>query len=400
MATFAFRGKDEKGASVSGKVEARDQKEALSLLRERNLFVINLKLRGENPLVALRRQFRRISFSDTVNFTSQLSTMFSAGLGLTETLRILEAQLDNPAMKSIVSEIGREVDGGSSLSAALEKHPCFSKIYASVVRAGEASGMLDKVLSRLAENLEKERNLRSKLKGALIYPTIILMAMGVVVAIMMIVVMPKMSAMYKEFGAQLPQTTRLLIAFSDFFAKFWWVFFAGLFGLYFLYSSWKRTPFGKRRNDEIILKIPIVGNLKKQTLLGEFARTLGLLIGAGVPLLDGLNIVSGAVDSHPYKQSIKEMSKEVEKGYPLSLVIGQDPLFPPLLAQMVKVGEETGKIDETLTKVSSYFETASEEAVKGLTTAIEPLIMIILGLGVGFLVIAVIMPIYSLTSKF
>lgn len=400
MAVFNFSARDKEGKIIKGKVEAANLKEAVKILRGQNFFVTKLSPRLESPLIFLRRRLRRISFGDVVNFTRQLSTMFSAGLTLTDGLRILSAQFENPTLRQMTEEITHEVEGGKSFAEALAPHPVFPPTYLAVIRAGEASGQLDKVLAKLAENLEKQNALRAKLKGALVYPAIILVAMLIVVAVMMIVVMPKMIAMYKDFGADLPIVTRLLISFSEFSSRFWWVFLVAFVGVYFAYKSWRKTPFGRRRNDEIYLHLPILGNLKKQQVLAEFSRTLGLLVGAGVPLLQGLSIVSEATDNVLYQDSIREAGQQVEKGYPLSSVIGQNPLFPPLLAQMVKVGEETGKIDETMLRVSVYFEEASENAIKGLTTAVEPLIMIILGVGVGFLVIAVIMPIYSLTSSF
>lgn len=397
--TFKFSCRDKEGRVVKGTIEAQDGKKAVAILREQGLLVIQLTPKKENPFFLARKKIHRVSFADLVNFTRQLATMFTAGLSLIQALRILREQVENLGLRKIIEEVTLEVEAGSSFAKALERQPLFPKTYTSVVSSGEASGMLDEVLLKLADNLEKQHALRAKIKGALIYPAIILIVMGAVVFIMMVVVMPRMSRMYQEFGATLPQATQILISLSNLTAKFWWLGIVFLIFFYFLYSFWRKTPVGKRATDHFWLKFPLLGQLLKQQLLAEFSRTLGLLITAGVPILEGLGLVSEAVGNTLYQEQINRAQKEVEKGYPLSLVLSQSPLFPPILTQMIKVGEETGKIDETLTRVSNYFETTSEQTIKGLTTAIEPLIMVLLGLGVGFLVIAVIMPIYNLTSS-
>ncbi|TSC53519.1 MAG: Uncharacterized protein LiPW16_376 [Microgenomates group bacterium LiPW_16] len=244
--------------------------------------------------------------------------------------------------------------------------------------------MLDQVLARLAENLEKEREFNSKIKGAMIYPAIILVGMFVVVFIMMTMVVPKLTALYKDFGITLPIATRLLISISDFFVAFWWLILAGTVGAILGFRAWRKTPVGTRILDSLVLRLPIWGNLKKQIVLVEFTRTLGLLVGAGLPIIEALNIVSDSLDNIIYQEGVKEAAQKVD---------------PPILGQMIKVGEETGKLDESLLKLSRYFESESEQMVRGLTTAIEPLIMIVLGVGVGFLVWAIIMPMYQLMTQ-
>lgn len=397
---FNFTCRDNEGRTIRGTVDASNSKEAAVMLRQQGFFVVYLNERGVNPLTSVFKRFRRVTFGDIVNFTRQLSSMITAGLTLPEALRILEQQTESVALRTLLFDMLHEVEGGKSFAATLERYSQFSKTYVSVVRAGEASGTLDKVLQRLADNLEKERALRSKIKAAMIYPAIIVIVMVIVATIMMVVVIPKMLDIYKDFDATLPTATKVLINISGFVSRFWWIFAAALVGLFLFFSSWRRTDFGKEKTDSLYFKIPILGNLKKQQILAEFSRTLGLLVGAGVPLVGSLNIVADAVGSVKYQRAIAAASQQIEKGYPLSSLVGQDPqLFPPILSQMVKVGEETGKMDETLLKVSVYFEASVDNAVKALTTAIEPLIIVVLGLGVGFLVIAVIMPIYNLTSS-
>ncbi len=248
--------------------------------------------------------------------------------------------------------------------------------------------------------MEKQAEFRAKTKNALIYPAIISVAMVAVAAVMMIFVIPKITSLYDEFGADLPGMTKILIGLSTFMVKTWYLqLFLLTIGSYSFWQ-WKRTPSGRAIYDKYILKLPIIGNLKTKVILTEIIRTLALLVESGISIVDALEIVAGAADNDLFSQSIKTAAKDVEKGIPLAAAIGQFEHFPPLVGQMIAVGEETGKVDEVMFNVSGYFEMESEQAIKGLTTAIEPLMMIVLGIGVAFLVIAIILPIYNLTSAF
>ncbi len=401
MKKFDYRAKDKKGKTVRGAVEARDEKQAVTLLHERDLTVISLfPWRERAILQGALKVFQKATFGDVVNFTRQLSTMITAGLSLTDTLGILEIQL-NPAIGKIIGEVLREVEGGESLANSLAKYPkVFSKVYVALVRAGEAAGVLDVVLARLADNLEKQRDFTSKIKGALIYPAIVIFGMIAVAALMMIFILPKMIVLYEEFEVDLPLMTKILIGLSRFTTAFWWVGVAIILGLAYALTVWKKTKVGRKQYSQLLFKIPILGGLNRKLILTEFTRTLGLLVGAGIPIIEGLNIVAETTGNELYKEELASAAKKVEKGFPLATTLVTSENFPPIVPQMIGVGEETGKIDEVLAKLSSYFEMEAEQAIKGLTTAIEPLIIILLGIGVGFLVIAIIMPIYNLTSQF
>lgn len=400
MERFGYKAKSKEGKVLKGKVEARDIRQAAAVLRERDLVVVTLRpIRREIKLDVVSGFLRRVKFVDVVNMTRQLSTMIAAGLPLTDALSLLEAQTAS-AMQSIIAEILRDVEGGKPLGDSLEKHPkVFNTVYVSLVRAGEAAGKLDEMLLRLADNLEKEREFRSKTRGALIYPAIVVIGMIIVTLIMMFFVIPQMTQIYEDFGAELPITTKILVATSKFFLSFWYFGLIGFFVGGWIFRVWRATPVGRRTVDEIIFRIPLYGNLKKEIILAEFCRTLGLLVGAGVSIVDGLSIVADTMQNVVYADSIRDTAKRVEKGISVAAVVASYDHFPPILTQMLSVGEETGKVDEVLLKLSVYFETESEHLVKGLTTAIEPLIMVFLGIGVGFLVISIIMPIYNLTSQ-
>ena len=401
MQKFTYKARSEEGKTLSGKIEARDERSAVGLLRKRKMFVVELKQekqRGELPLVG--KLFGGVKSKDVVNFTRQFSTMITAGLAMTDALSILETQSEK-TMSVVVSEVLRDVEGGSNLAKALERHPkVFSGVYVALVRVGETAGVLDTVLKRLATNMEKDQEFRGKVKGALVYPAIVVSGMVAVGIVMMIFVIPRLTTMYKDFGAELPGATQVLISTSEFVGRFWFLFLALFFLSIIAFRTWVKTQRGRLQVDLIMLRVPIIGPLRTQVVLTEFTRTLGLLVNSGVSIIEGLVTVQKAMGSAVFEASLGEAAKSVEKGFPLAASLARDPHFPPIVPQMISVGEETGKLDEVLTKLSQYFETESEQKIKALTTAIEPLIMIVLGVGVGFLVIAVILPIYNLTNQF
>ncbi|MBT4124437.1 MAG: type II secretion system F family protein [Candidatus Pacebacteria bacterium] len=400
MAIFSYTAKNPHGETVKGKVEAQDKSQAAGVLISRKLLVIDISLLSGSGLSVLSGALNKVKHEDLVNFTRQLSTMIDAGLPLATGLNILKEQ-DNPAMKEVVSSLLREVEGGSTFAKSLAKQSdVFDRTYIQLVKAGELGGVLDKVLDKLAENLEKDKEFKAKTKGAMIYPIIVFIAMLVVGFVMMIFVIPKLTDMYKDFGAELPLPTLILMSVANFMAKYWWLILSIIGGGVSGLRSWNKTKIGQRKIDGFLFKVPIIGTLRQKIILTSFARTLSLLLNSGVPLLNALMIVTESMDSILYREAMQSISKKVEKGVSLSGAVSVFSLFPGILHQMLAVGEETGKLDEVLLKLSKYFESESEQAVKNLTSAMEPLIMVVLGIGVGAMVIAIIMPIYSLTSQF
>ncbi len=400
MENFRYKAKDKNGKTTEGLVEATNINQAARILRERGLLIIALNKKGEDLVLQVKKGLGRITVQDKVNFTRQLATMINAGLTVTESLSILELQ-SSPALSRLISDVLRDVESGVTLAEALEKHgTVFDQIYIALIRSGETAGVLDKILSRLADNLENQAEFRRKIKGAMVYPIIVIGGMIAVITVMVIFVIPKLTTIYEEFQADLPNSTKLLIALSKFATHYWWLALTLIGGLFFLGRILSKNPLFRRQLDELLFKLPIVGKLRKSMVLTEFTRTLGLLIGSGILIVEAIEVTTKSLNSPNYEEKMKQVSKEVEKGLPLATSLAKTEIFPPLLPQMVAVGEETGKLDEVLGKVSAYFEQESDNAVKGLTTAIEPLIMIVLGVGVGFLMLAIIMPIYNLTSKF
>ncbi len=400
MSFFKYIAKNEHSETVKGRVEARSKDIAASILASRNLLVINIFPLEQSSFSFIKGMFSGIKADDVVNLTRQLSTMITAGLPLSTSLSIL-AEQSRAEISTLVNDLLRDIEGGITFSQALEKKPkVFSRVYTQLIKAGETGGVIDKILSRLADTLESQKEFRGKTKGALIYPAIVVTAMVAVGFVMMIVVIPKLTEMYQDFGSELPFVTQLLIDISGIFVKYWWVMISSIVGGGFLFQSWKKTDSGNRAVDRFQLKIPIFGELKEKVIITEFARTLSLLLTAGVSLITALRIVSEAIESINYRDALEAVAKKVEKGIPMSQALSINEIFPPILYQMVSVGEETGKLDEILLKLSIYFESESEQAIKNLTTALEPAIMIVLGLSVGVMVVAIIMPIYSLTSQF
>ncbi len=399
MNTYKYKARDREGKVVTGEVEAPTEEAAARLIRKRGYVVLSLK----SPLAslsAIQSRFRsRVSASDLAIFTRQLATMINAGLPIVEALSILRMQ-SKQSMQNVVSQVLADVEGGQSLSSAVGRHPkVFSPTFIALIKAGETGGVLDKVLTRLADNLERQQEFRGKVKGALIYPAIIVVGMVIVSLIMVVFVIPRLTSLYEQFDAELPLTTRILTGVSGLVIKFWPIFIALGGGAAWGYNVYSKTKAGKRKLAEILFKVPIMGDLQKEILLTELTRTLSLMIGAGVPILEGLAVTSGVINNVIIAEALDEAAKQIEKGFPISYSFAKHPdAFPYILSQMIAVGEETGKMEEVLTKVSHIFEVDSEQKVKALTASIEPIIMIVLGVGVAFLVVSVILPIYNLTT--
>lgn len=402
MPHFTYKAKDEQGKTQKGVVEGSNIRLAVNLLHEKGFFIIELKKKSPSSVSSFSFGGTGVSFSDLVHLTRQLSTMITAGLTLVEALGILKQQLNKPTLVKLISEIEEGVKTeGKSMAEMLEKYPkIFSSLYLALIRAGEASGKLDLILSRLADNLEKSRNFRNKVTGALIYPSIVIGGMVIVSFIVMTVVVPRLTSIYKEFGVTLPLPTRILIAISNVLVGSWWLIGAIIILTPICFLKFRQTEFGKHILASFVLRLPVFGALIGDSILAEVTRTLSVLVDSGVPILTSLEIVQAATSNILYKEVFIEATKEVEKGFSLSIPLSESKLFPPILGQMVGVGEQTGKLGESLLKLSQYFEAEAEVRVRSLTTMIEPLIMIVLGLGVGFLVLAVLLPIYSLTSQF
>ncbi len=396
-----YRAVSQEGKTVRGMVDAKDQKEAAFYLRKHNLIPVKIMESDESSVSRYLPFLSRMTFGDLIFFTRQLSSMLSSGLTLMQALQVLKNQTQKHSMNELISGVIADVESGSTLSIALEKHPkFFSPIYIALIRTGESSGLLDKVLARLAENLEKEEKLKQTIKGALMYPVIVLVMMIAVITIMMIFVIPQLSSLYGNLNIELPFTTLVVVALSEFTVAYWPVVLIASVGGIYGFRKWYKTESGRSFVDGNIIKIPVFGKLLLQATTAEFTRTFGLLIGSGSLIVDSLLRTADIVGNVHFKLAIKLVAQRVEKGISVGDALEASPIFPPMVVEMVKIGEQTGKLDESLLRVSEYFEREVEQSVKTLTTLMEPLIMVFLALGVGFLIFAVITPIYNLMSAF
>lgn len=386
---------------VTKRIEADSKEIVLDYLKSNNFFPLEINKVGTTGSSLLTSLLNHISFNDIVGFTRQLAIMLNAGLTLTDSFSILKKQITQPTLLKMIEDIDKEIRGGSNFSSALRKYPhLFSNLYISLIRSGEASGKLSEIMLKLADNLEKRRAFQGKIKGALIYPVIIIVGMFIVSFIMMAFVLPKLLELYKDFNVKLPAMTQFLIITSSFSSKFWPLILGGVAVMIFFLKSYLSTKKGKYFFDLLILKIPVIKNVVEMSALVDSTRTLSILISSGVSILEGLEIIIDTTSNAVYQQSFKSVHKQVEKGVSLGTAMINEGIFPPILVQMTIVGEQTGQLDDTMLRISNYFEMESTLAVKTMTTLIEPAILVVLGLGVGFLVTAIITPIYNLTNSF
>jgi len=389
------------GKIVIKKIEATSVGSVIEFLQKNDYFPISVEKVKINNFSFLDGLTQKIDFNDTVDFTRQVALMLNAGLTLIDSLEILKRQTPKPILRKMIEDIDTKIKGGSSFSVALIDYKnYFSKLYISLVKSGEASGKLGEILLRLADNLEKEREFKSRLKGALVYPAIVIIGMFVVMFIMITFVLPKLLGLYKDFNVELPLSTKILIAVSTFSAKFWPLVLVLIFVASFFIKKYLATKVGKSSFDKFILKLPVFGRIVSVSALVESTRTLAILISSGISILDALSIVVDATENSVYQQAFLTVSHKVEKGLSMGTALEQEGIFPPILVQMSQVGEQTGNLHDTLFRLSKYFEMESEMATKTMTTLIEPLILVVLGVGVGFLVMSVITPIYNLTNSF
>ena len=385
---------------ISKKIEAENEKAVIQLLKNRGYFPIEVKQEVQIINSLFGFWINSVSFNDIVDLTRQLSIMLNAGLTLVDCFEIIKKQTTKRGLLDLVIDLEKEIKAGGSFSSCLKKYPhYFPNLYISLVKSGEASGQLSEILLRLADNLEKQREFQAKIKGALIYPAILVTGMIGVMFIMVTFVIPRLLELYKDFNITLPLTTQILMAVSFFSAKFWPFILLFVFILVSVTKNFIRSRKGKLFIDTRILKIPIINNVIKISALVDSTRTLSILIKSGVSILEALEIIIETTGNLVYQKAFNHVYKQVEKGVSLGSAMQQEEIFPPILVQMTIVGEQTGKLDETLSRISRYFEMESELAVKAMTTLIEPSILVVLGGAVGILVMAVITPIYQLTSS-
>ncbi len=397
--TFLYKAKNSKGLLITGTVKAADSAEAEKILQKNSLSLLDLIPEKAEINFSMPKIFNRVKARDKALFARQLATMISAGLTITKSIRVISTQTKKAYVHQIYMEIYRDLEEGLSFSAALSKHPdVFDQVFISIVSAGEATGKLDVVLAQLADQLENDNNFVGKVKGALYYPAFILLALVGIGSYMLVVVIPQLKSVFDSQGGQLPFATRALISLSGFVSKSWWLLLVMIVVLVVAVKFWVASPTGSRFWSLMKIKTPLFKNMAEGIYMYRFSRILAMLIGSGVPLLDALKICSGVMNNEIYEKSIVALAKQVEKGVPISVQMSKDTVFPSLIGQMAAVGEETGKLDEVMLKVADYFGESTDQNIKTISTLIEPIILVIMGLGVAFLVFAVLVPIYNVAQ--
>ncbi|HRN96695.1 MAG TPA: type II secretion system F family protein [Candidatus Levybacteria bacterium] len=395
---FRYTAIQKNGEKEKGIIEANTQKEVIDFLRTKSLTPLSVS--EVKKFSASLKMLQKVKTSDIVLFTRQLSSMILTGLTLLESLTILKKQAPNPAMREIIDDLIANVSEGTSLSQALAKHPeAFSEVYIALVQAAEASGLLDKVLARLAENLERSEDLKKQIRSALFYPMIIIVGMMGVITVMNIFVIPQLGTLYESLNLDLPIATQIVLTMSKLFTTFFPVVIVAAIGGFFLFRRFRKTESGIKTIDTVKLRMPVIGKIIHLSIVDEISRTLSLLVTSGSSIIESLNITARVAGNFYYREAINRSSALVEKGVPLSTALDNQNMFEPIVIQMVKVGESTGKMDESLLKLSEYFERDMTLKIKTLTTSIEPLLIIVLGVSVGFLIFSVITPIYSLITQ-
>lgn len=401
MPIFRYKGENQEGKSVTGSVVGVSDSEVAGKLRKKDIVVTSLVDITDSPLSRFSRLISPIKIKDVVIFSRQFSVMISANVPIVETLVVLVDQTNNLSLKNMISEIAFDVDSGSFLSDALAKHPkIFSDLFVNIVRSGETSGRLDEVLNYLADEMEKGYDMSAKIKGAMIYPAFIITALFGVGIVLMVYVIPNLTSILTETGAEMPFSTRVVIGTSDFLVHYSWLLVLVIITIILGIRLYLKTYNGRRVFDLIKIKMPIFGSLFQYIYLMRFTRSLSTLLKGGVPITRALEIVAAVVGNTIYRELILDTLESINDGNPLATVFENSDRVPRMVPQMISVGERTGKIDSVLDRLTDFYSRESSNMLDNLSKLMEPLIMVIMGIGVGIMVAAVLLPMYNLASQF
>jgi len=401
MLTFEYTAhRNDTDEMVKAEVQAENERAAAKLLMSQGLFPVSIDEKTGGGILSKSGLGGRVSAKERVIFTRQLSTLINAGLPLTQSLRTVQEQVQSQTLRSVVGEVVSSVESGVTLSQSFARYPkIFSDVYVSLVAAGEASGSLDKTLERIASQQEKDAAILSKIRTALVYPVIVLVVIVAVLVFMLTTVLPQVGSLYKQLNQQLPALTRFLLAVSSLVTHLWFLTLIAVVGLAIGIRMYMKTESGHAAIDTLKLNLPIFGRLYRKMYMARFARTLGTMLESGIPMLEALRIVKDAVANVHIEDAIEKAMGGVKSGRALSTMLQNEPTFMRLVPQMIKIGEESGTIDNMLDRVATYFEDEVDEEVKNLSTTIEPLLMVVLGVVVGGVIAAVLLPVYSLVGS-
>jgi type IV pilus assembly protein PilC len=398
MPIYKWEGKTAKGAIKKGEMEAPSEAAIRIHLRQQNIVPTKVLTKGKEFKISLPFK-KKVNQRSIAVFTRQLATMIDAGLPLVQSLEILSQQQESKAFKNIIREIREDVEGGSTFAGALKKHPVtFNELYTNLVVAGEEGGILDNILNRLANYIEKSEALRKKVKSALIYPATIIGVAVIVVMILMIFVIPVFETMFKSAGQTLPLPTLIVLTLSKMIKKYVVILIPALILLFYMAKKYYQTQNGRAVIDRLLLKLPVFGALFKKIAVARFSRTLGTLVSSGVPILDGLTIVSRTSGNRTIETAILNARTSIREGETIAEPLSRSGIFPPMVIQMISVGESTGALDSMLSKIADFYEEEVDIAVANLTSLLEPFLMIFLGVVIGGVVISMYLPIFNMAS--
>lgn len=402
MSTFVYKVRDVRGIPAKGELEADSRTAVATELRSKGYTVVDINEKsGGTSLNSLLKDSQRIKSKNITIFSRQFATMINSGLALLRALHILENQTQNSKLQGIISEIRTDVESGSALSDALDKHPkTFNRLYVSMVRAGEAGGILDDTLNRVATQLEAEDSLKRMVKSAMVYPLLIAAFAMLVMTAMMLFIIPIFSKMYADLGSQLPMLTRIMVIISDTMKSIWGVvLFAVFSAMIYGIIRIKRTPQGTAVWDRTKLRIPMgIGDIIRKLAMARFSRTLSTLVSSGVPILQAIEITGDTAGNVVVSEAMANVKREVKEGRPMSEPLTKSKVFPPMVTQMIAVGEETGAVDTMLNKIADFYEDEVNASIKSLTSILEPIMMMGVGALVGVIVVALYLPIFNLMS--
>jgi type IV pilus assembly protein PilC len=396
--TYTYRVRDRRGSLLAGELQADSRDLVLSRLREQGLIPLEVKVKSKGmgrEISFLTKT--KVKLKDLAVFSRQFATMINSGLPLLRALAILENQTEAKQLTKVIGQMRLDVEQGTALSAAMAKHPnAFGRLYVAMVRAGETGGVLDSVLLRLADTLEREVELRRKIKSAMAYPVVVMVVVVLILSAMLLFVVPTFKNLFSSLGGTLPLPTRILLAASEGFKKYFLFVFLAVGAMIFAFRRWKKTDRGRFAVDRLKLKLPIFGQLFRKTALSRFARTLGALSRSGVPLLQSLDIVAETVENRVMANAVRDVQASVKEGESLAEPLSRHEIFPPMVVQMLAVGEETGALDTMLEKVSDFYDDEITATVDALTALIEPLLIVVVGGTVGLIVISLYLPMFRL----
>lgn len=398
MPSFKYTAKDQEGKSVVAVADARDREHLIELLRKQNFTIISIE--KEKWLgVSGERLAKKVKLDDLVIFSRQLSTMVEAGIPLVSALDVLTDQIENKGFSAVIANVRDDVETGSSLSMALSKHSLiFSPLYINMVKAGESSGMLDDILSRVATYLEKTASLQRKIKSAMVYPVAVVIVATAITLFLLIKVVPTFKGIFDMLGGELPLPTQILLALSEFLRHYFLYGVAGVVAFVIALIRFIKTEKGRFIYDSFKLKIPIFGELIRKVSISKFSRTLATLIKSGVPILGSLEIVARGVENKVVEAAVNFTRKSVREGKSFAEPLSKSKVFPPMVVRMIAVGEQAGELEKMLSKIADFYEEQVDAAVAGLTSVIEPVIIIFLGVVIGGIVLAIFMPIFKITE--